>query len=141
MPLPTRVRGGAVDWGRGLEVAAGGGGTSGGQRSLTVIIAEGSVNESGSWVEENAEVKAGQVISLDAMVLDGHVAVVVGPRVHVPAAVGSVQHVGEACLLQPIAVQRGCPRCARERLVGRALAKIWGKLELSPRVFAINCSF
>lgn len=125
-------------------MAAGGGGTSGGRRFLTVIIAEGSVNESGSWVEEDAEVKAGQVISLDAMVLDGHVAVVVGPRVHVPAAVGSVQHVGEACLLQPIAVQRGCPGCererGRERFVGRALAKIWGKLELSPRVFAINSS-
>lgn len=106
-----------------------------------MIIAEGSVDESGSWVEEDAEVKGGQVISLDAMILDGHITVVVGPRVHVPAALGSVQHVGEACLLQPIAVQRGCPGCERERLVGRALAKIWGKLELSPRVFAINSSF
>lgn len=29
MPLPTRVRGGAVDWGRDLEVAGGGGGSTG----------------------------------------------------------------------------------------------------------------
>lgn len=88
--------------------------------SLTVIVAERSINESGRWVKEDAEVEGGQVIGLDAVVLDGHVAVVVGPGVYVPAAVGRVQHVREACLLQAVAVQRRRPGCEGKRLVGCA---------------------
>ena len=99
MTFPTRMRGGA----------SGGGGARRGGRSLTVFIAERSIDESGRWVEEDAKVKGRQVIGLDAVVLDGHVSVVIGSGVHVPAAMGSVQHMREACLLQPVAVQRSRP--------------------------------
>lgn len=64
-------------------------------------------------MEEDAEVEAGHVIGLDAVVLDGHVAVVVWPSVHIPAAVRGVQHVREACFLQPIAVQCCGPGAGR----------------------------
>lgn len=83
-----------------------GAGPQSGCRSLTVIQAQCSVDEGGRSVKEDAEVKGGQVVGLDTMVLDGHVPVVVRPCVHVPAAMGRVQHVREACLLQPVAVQR-----------------------------------
>lgn len=82
-----------------------------------MFIAERSIDESGRWVEEDAKVKGRQVIGLDAVVLDGHVSVVIGSGVHVPAAMGSVQHMRGACLLQPVAVQRSRPGLERERLI------------------------
>lgn len=85
-------------WEMGV-VSGCGAGPRAGRRSLTVIRAERSVDERGRSVEEDAEVEGGQVVSLHTMVLDGHVPVVVGPCVHVPAAMGCVQHVCEARLL------------------------------------------
>lgn len=94
--------------GRGLRQLCWGRATEG-DGSLTVVTAERSVDESGRRVEEDAEVEGGQVVGLNAVVFDGHVAVVVGPSVHVPAAVSRIQHVREARLLQPVAVQRRRP--------------------------------
>lgn len=64
-------------------------------------------------MEEDAEVEGGHVVGLDAVVLDGHVAVVVWPSVHIPAAVRGVQHMREACFLQPVAVQCCGPGAGR----------------------------
>lgn len=99
------------------------------------------MDESGRRVEEDAEVEGGQVVGLDAVVLDGHVAVVFGPRVHVPAAVGRVQHVREACLLQPIAVQRRSPGRKGEGPggLGGVLVWIWGETRGPPTGFC--CRF
>lgn len=69
-------------------------------------------------MEEDTEVEGGQVVGLHAVVLDVHVTVVVGPGVHVPAAVGRVQHVREPRLLQPVAVQRRRPGRRGEKSVG-----------------------
>lgn len=69
-----------------------------------MVVAERGVDESGRGIEEDAEVEGRQVVRLNTVVFDGHVAVVVRPRVHVPAAMGRVQHVREAGLLQPVAV-------------------------------------
>lgn len=87
-----------------------------------MIGAERSVDESGSRIEEDAEVEGGHVVGLHSVILNGHAAVVVGSCVHVPAAVGSVQHVCEARLLQPVAVQRRGPAHKRESLVGGVAA-------------------
>lgn len=95
-----------------------------GAAGLTVIEAERRVDEGGRGVKEDAEIEGGHVVSLDSVVLDGHVAVVVGPRVHVPAAVGRVQHVREARFLQPVAVQRGRP--------GRGERSWWTTGHLNP---------
>ena len=87
--------------------------------SLTVVISECRVDEGRSGVEKDAEVEGGHVVGLDAVVLDGHVSVVVRPGVHIPAAVRRVQHVRETRLLQPIAVQRRGPgRREKGRSVG-----------------------
>lgn len=99
-----------------------GGGVLSGQGwrgSLTVVVSERGVDEGRSRVEKDAEVEGGHVVGLDAVVRDGHVSVVVRPRVHIPAAVRCVQHVRETCFLQSIAVQRRGPgRREKGRSVG-----------------------
>lgn len=116
--VPWQSGGGVSAWGRALCLGAwpprGAGLVRAGRRvSLTVFVSESGVDEGGSRVEEDAEVEGGHVVGLDAVVLDGHVAVVVWPGVHIPAAVRGVQHVREARLLQPVAVQRCGPGAGR----------------------------
>lgn len=108
-----------------------------------MIQAERRVDEGGRGVKEDAEIEGGHVVSLDSVVLDGHIAVVVGPGVHVPAAVGRVQHVREARFLQPVAVQRGRPGRKGEKLVDcRAPSPgSGGKLRGRPRVPAVDSDF
>lgn len=120
--------------GAGLSLRAG---RRAGRLPLTVVVAERGVDESGRRVEEDAEVEAGQVVGLHAVVLDGHAAVIVGPRVHVPAAMGRVQHVREAGLLQPVAVQRRRP-APRER-GWLALRRISLGLGEAPRLPTGSC--
>lgn len=108
--------------------------------SLTVVKAERRVDESGCWVEEDAEVECGQVVGLNAVVFDGHVAVVVGSSVHVPATLSCIQHVREAGLLQPIAVQSCCPGPeGRGWLAAWCLGLDLGGSQGLPLVFCCQC--
>lgn len=109
----SRLGGVFYAWGRGLPGGRGLSGQGGESLLLTVVVSESRVDEGGSRVEEDAEIEGGHVVGLDAVVLDGHVAVVVWPGVHIPAAVRGVQHVREARLLQPVAVQRCGPGAGR----------------------------
>lgn len=116
------LMGGVSAWGRGL-------GRQGARGSLTVVVSERRVDEGRSRVEKDAEIESGYVVGLDAVVLDGHVAIVVRPGVHIPAAVRGVQHVCETRLLQPIAVQRRGPgRREKGRSVDAALWVVHGFL-------------
>lgn len=100
---------GAEPNGVGFQSGGGALARQGRKGSLTVVVLERRVDECGSRVEKDAEVEGGHVVGLDAVVLDGHVSVVVRPGVHIPAAVSGIQHVREAGLLQPVAVQRCGP--------------------------------
>lgn len=85
-------------------------------RGLTGLILEGLVDELGRRVEELAQIEGGQVVCLHSVVLNGHVLVVAGPRVHVPPSVGCVEDMGEAGFLKAVPI-KGCFPASKQKRI------------------------
>lgn len=99
----------------------------------TLGSTEGSSDVSGNRQEVDTEVKEGVVISLDAIVLQGHSVIELGTGVHLKLARGNIHNMGDAQLGQ-LALVPGCVPGGRAQ--GRLGIGRWGQVSLGGSVLA-----
>lgn len=91
---------------------------------------EGSSDVSGNRQEVDTEVKEGVVISLDAIIFQGHSVIELGSCVHLKLARGNIHNMGDAQLGQ-LAFVPGCVPGGRAQ--GRLGIGRWGRSPLGDR--------
>lgn len=89
---------------------------------------EGGSDVSGNRQEVDTEVKEGAVISLDAIVLQGHPVIELGTCVHLKLARGNIHNMGDAQLGQ-LALVPGCIPGGKAQ--GRLGTGRWGQVSLA----------